>query len=116
MQAADTISPDISRLGGLPEAFEVASTADMRYTLVALHNVTGPIGAFAAAQLSAAIPNFLVMELHALEVGWFEELSAQDEPVIRDGYFHFSGKPGLGIEIDDDAARAHLLPGHSWFS
>ncbi|MBC7236414.1 MAG: mandelate racemase/muconate lactonizing enzyme family protein [Chloroflexi bacterium] len=114
-QAVDIVSPDISRLGGLLEAFKIAALADMYYIPVAPHNITGPIGTFAAAHLSAAIPNFLVMEFHAMDVDWFEDLIAQDEPVIREGYFHFTGKPGLGIEIDDDVARAHLLPGEKWF-
>ena len=70
----------------------------------------------AAAHLSAAIANFLVMEFHAMDVGWFEEIIDWPEPVIHDGYLHFTGQPGLGIDLDEDVARRHLMPGETWFA
>jgi len=115
-QAVDIVAPDISRLGGILEAFKIASMADLYYMPIAPHNICGPIGTLAAAHLSAAIPNFLVMEFHALDVGWFEEIIDAPEPVIREGYLHFTGKPGLGIDLDEDVARRHLMPGQEWFS
>ena len=38
------------------------------------------------------------------------------EPVIHDGYLHFTGQPGLGIDLDEDVARRHLMPGETWFA
>ena len=89
--------------------------ADMYYMPVAPHNICGPVGTYAAAHLSAAIPNFLVLEFHALDVDWFDDLIARPEPTIQDGHLGFSGEPGLGIELDDDVARTHLLEGETWF-
>ena len=114
-QACDIVAPDISRLGGILEATRIASMADMYYMPVAPHNICGPVGTYAAAHLSAAIPNFLVLEFHALDVDWFDDLIARPEPTIQDGHLGFSGEPGLGIELDDDVARTHLLEGETWF-
>ena len=55
------------------------------------------------------------MEFHALDVGWFEEIIDAPQPVIHDGHLHFTGKPGLGIELDEDVAHRHLMPGQTWF-
>jgi L-alanine-DL-glutamate epimerase-like enolase superfamily enzyme len=111
----DIISPDISRLGGILEATRIASMADLYYMPVAPHNICGPVGTLAAAHLSAAIPNFLVLELHALDVPWFQDLCADSPALIREGYLEFPPKPGLGIELNEDVARAHLIPGWSYF-
>ena len=38
------------------------------------------LGTMAAAHISAAIPNFLVMEFHALEVTWFNDVTDAPQP------------------------------------
>jgi hypothetical protein len=34
---------------------------------------------------------------------------------VTDGYFVIEDKPGLGIEIKPDVARAHRAPGETWW-
>lgn len=113
-QAARIIAPDIPKMGGLLEAKKVADHADLYYIPLAPHNVASPIGTVAAAHVCAAMSNFLVMEFHAYDVPWWDDL-VSGGPVIRDGFIELSDRPGHGLELNEDVARAHLKPGTTFF-
>jgi L-alanine-DL-glutamate epimerase-like enolase superfamily enzyme len=114
-QAADIISPDINKAGGLIEARRIAELADMYYISVAPHCSTGPVGTVGAAHLCAAIPNFYVLEFHCVDIPYWSDLVITDRPLIQDGYLHLSEKPGLGIELNEEVVRKHLAPGSTYF-
>jgi L-alanine-DL-glutamate epimerase-like enolase superfamily enzyme len=113
-QAARIIAPDIPKMGGLAEAKKVADHADLYYIPVAPHNVASPIGTMAGAQVCAAMNNFLVLEYHAHDVAWWGDL-VQGPPVIEGGFIRLDDRPGHGLTLDEDVARAHLKPGSSFF-
>jgi L-alanine-DL-glutamate epimerase-like enolase superfamily enzyme len=113
-QAARIIAPDIPKMGGLAEAKKVADHADLYYIPIAPHNVASPVGTVAAAHVCAAINNFLVMEFHAHDVPWWDDL-VEGEPAITGGFIHMNDRPGHGLTLNDDVARAHLKPGSSYF-
>lgn len=113
-QAADIIAPDIPKMGGLLEAKKVADHADTYYIPVAPHNVASPVGTVAAAHVCAAMSNFLVMEYHAFEVEWWDDI-VDGGPVIRDGFIELTDSPGHGLTLNEDVARQHLAPGSTWF-
>jgi L-alanine-DL-glutamate epimerase-like enolase superfamily enzyme len=113
-QAARIIAPDIPKMGGLAEAKKVADHADLYYIPIAPHNVASPIGTMAGAQVCAAMNNFLVLEYHAHDVAWWGDL-VQGPPVIVDGFIRLDDRPGHGLSLDEDVARAHLKPGSSFF-
>ena len=37
------------------------------------------------------------------------------EPTIVGGFIHLDDRPGHGLELNEDVARAHLKPGSSFF-
>jgi L-alanine-DL-glutamate epimerase-like enolase superfamily enzyme len=113
-QAARIIAPDIPKMGGLLEFKKVADHADTYYIPMAPHNVASPIGTVAGAHVCAAISNFLVMEYHAHDVSWWGDL-VTDGPTIVDGYIHLNDKPGHGLTLNEDVAKAHLKRGSSYF-
>ncbi len=113
-QAARIIAPDIPKMGGLAEAKKVADHADMYYIPIAPHNVASPIGTVAGAHVCAAMNNFLVMEFHAQDVPWWDALVVGG-PTIVDGFIHLDDRPGHGLTLNEDVARAHLKPGSSFF-
>ena len=113
-QAARIIAPDIPKMGGLMEAKKVADHADMYYIPIAPHNVASPIGTVAAAHVCAAMSNFLVMEYHAHDVSWWDDLVTGGK-VIKDGFIRLNDKPGHGLELNEDVARAHVKAGASYF-
>ena len=113
-QAARIIAPDIPKMGGLMEAKKVADHADLYYIPIAPHNVASPIGTVAAAHVCAAMNNFLVMEFHAHDVPWWNDL-ADGGGAITDGFIRLTDAPGHGLTLNEDVARAHLKPGSSFF-
>jgi L-alanine-DL-glutamate epimerase-like enolase superfamily enzyme len=104
----DVITPDPSTCGGLAESKAIASRAEENYIVFSPHNVCSPVGTMACVHLGAAIPNFDVLEYHALEVDWWDDLLVREDPLVRDGYIEVPEAPGLGIELDEDVARDHL--------
>lgn len=113
-QAARIIAPDIPKMGGLLEAKKVADHADTYYIPIAPHNVASPIGTVAAAQVAAAMNNFLVMEYHAHDVPWWADV-VQEPAVITNGFIYLNEAPGHGLTLNEDVARAHAKPGHEFF-
>ncbi len=116
-QACDMLHVDVSGTGGILEAKRIADLADLYYMPFAAHNITSPIGMTAAAHVCAAVRNFIVMELpyHANQVEWRWDLAISDEPLIQDNVFVLPDKPGLGVELNEEVAREHLMPGYSYF-
>jgi mannonate dehydratase len=62
-----------------------------------------PVGHAANVHLDTAIPNFGIQE--GREFTQNERDVFPGCPVLRQGAFHVSDRPGLGIDIDEAAAR-----------
>jgi L-alanine-DL-glutamate epimerase-like enolase superfamily enzyme len=43
------------------------------------------------------------------------DLVVHEGPIWAKGYLPIQDKPGYGIEINPDVARAHLAPGETWW-
>ena len=115
-RAADIIMPDIQKCGGLLEARKIADMAHTYYVAVAPHCVVSPIGAMASCHVCAAIPNFLVLEWH-----WLPRLDlwrsfVKEGDIIEKGFITVPDRPGLGVEMNEEAARQAQVPGTSWFA
>ena len=116
-QACDMLHVDVSGTGGILEAKKIADLADLYYMPFAAHNITSPVGMTAAAHVCAAVRNFIVMELpyHADQVPWRWDLAVCGEPQLQDNVFVIPDKPGIGIELNEEVAREHLMPGYTYF-
>ena len=116
-QACDMLHVDVSGTGGILEAKKIADLADLYYIPFAAHNITSPIGMTATAHVCAAVRNFIVMELpyHADQVEWRWDLAISNEPLMQDNIFAVPEQPGLGVEINAEVAREHLMPGSDHF-
>jgi galactonate dehydratase len=107
LQAADIIQPDITHIGGILETKKIAAWADAYYTLVAPHNVGGPVATAAALHFAASTPNFKIQEhFNDFAEDWVKQL-APGNPEVTDGYFDLPQGPGLGVTLDLDAVEAH---------
>jgi L-alanine-DL-glutamate epimerase-like enolase superfamily enzyme len=114
-QAVDVLQPDIPKVGGLLEAKKIADLADIYYMPVAAHNVCSPIGTMAACHACASMRNFSIIEFHAQDVPWWNDL-VDGGPMIEDGFITLPDKPGLGLVLNEDVARAHLAANSSFFN
>jgi gluconate/galactonate dehydratase len=104
----DIITPDPTTCGDLAESKAIANRAEENYIVFSPHNVCGPIGTMACVHLGACIPNFDVLEFHARDVEWWDDLHDRTDPLIQDGYIAVPEAPGLGIGLDEDVAQDHL--------
>ena len=115
-KAADLLAPDFQKVGGLLEGRRIADMAEVHYTQLAPHNISGPIGTMASAHLCAAIPNFLALEWHAASVPFFDELiKGRRGPLLEKGYIRMPEKPGLGIELDEGVAYRYRKRTEAFF-
>ncbi|MGH7910556.1 MAG: mandelate racemase/muconate lactonizing enzyme family protein [Candidatus Dormibacteraceae bacterium] len=118
-QAADVIMPDVPKCGGLAESKKIANLAEVYYLPFAPHLVSTPLGTMATAQVCASVPNFLVLEWHALEEreAWDSYVRAPDGSgsIVKDGHIQLPEAPGTGVELDMDGVRAHAVPGYGVF-
>lgn len=105
----DIITPDPATCGGLAESKAIANRAEENYIAFSPHNVCSPVGTIACVHLGACIPNFDVLEYHALEVDWWDDLLVRNDPIIEDGYIEVPEAPGLGIELDADVVVEHQI-------
>lgn len=110
LRAAHILQMAISRVGGLMETKKIAAMAETKYAQIAPHLYCGPVEAAANVQLAASIPNFLVLE--SIETfGSFYGALVKNKIKWENGYVIPSREPGLGIELDEDLARANPYKG-----
>lgn len=103
----DIITPDPTTCGGLAESKAIANRAEENYIVFSPHNICSPIGTMACVHLGASIPNFGVLEYHALDVDWWDDLIERDTDLIQDGYIDVPERPGLGVDLDEAVAADH---------
>ena len=114
-QAVDVIMPDIPKCGGLSECRKIANMAEIYYIPFAPHNVASPIGTMASCHVCASVPNFMIIEFHWTRRDYWTTIIREKEDIIRDGYITLTGRPGIGVELDEEMARQHQYPGTAWF-
>ncbi len=108
-RTCDVVMPDIGRTG-LTEGKRIAVLAETYNIPVSPHIGGGGVLATAATiQLSAAIPNFLVME-HGHESYPTRCRYALEAPQAAGGAFPVTDDPGLGVRIDDAALEGFSRP------
>jgi len=113
-QACAGVHIDIPKSGGLLESKKISDLADLYYIWTAAHNPASPLGTIASAHAASSMREFRIHEL-AKYIDWWQDLVIHDGPIIKDGYLTIQDKPGYGVEINPDVAKAHLAPGETWW-
>ncbi len=106
--AVDIVMPDVKYCGGMLELKKIAALAEAAGLRVAPHGPASPVGNIAAAQVSATLPNFLILESSFGEVPWRAELITPPELYVK-GYLRLSDRRGLGIELNERTLAAHRI-------
>ncbi|MBX3082867.1 MAG: mandelate racemase/muconate lactonizing enzyme family protein [Anaerolineae bacterium] len=114
-KATDVIMPDLAKAGGIAEGKRIADLADAYYIPIAPHNVSSPLGMMSACHVMASVPNFLLLEFHAMDIPWWNDLCDGDHPFVENGYMTVSERPGTGVELNDAAAKKLLWGGDTYF-
>jgi 2-dehydro-3-deoxyphosphogalactonate aldolase len=111
LRAASIIQMALGRVGGILEAKKIAAMAEAHYAQVAPHLYCGPVEGAANIQLSACIPNFLILESIGTWSGFHADLLKK--PIEwDDGYVIVPDAPGLGVELDESIALSYPYLGH----
>jgi L-alanine-DL-glutamate epimerase-like enolase superfamily enzyme len=113
-QACAGVHFDITKSGGLLYDKRISDLADLYYIWTAAHNPASPIGTIASVHAAASMRGFRIHEL-AKWIDWWPTLVNHEGPFWKDGYYVIEDKPGLGVDINPDVAKAHLAPGEIWW-
>ncbi len=104
------LQPALGRVGGIWEAKKIAAMAEVFNAEMAPHLYAGPVEWAANVHLAASIPNLLLLE--TIETGGaFHQQLIRHSLTWEDGYVLPPEAPGLGIDFDEDLARAHPFTG-----
>ncbi len=116
VHAVSKIHPDLATSGGILETKKIGDAA-MEYGVpMAMHFAGSPVSCMANVHCAAATQNFLALENHSLDVPWWNDLvEGVEKPIVHHGYIRVPEKPGLGITLNEDAVRQHLMPGTGYF-
>ncbi|MEM9438501.1 MAG: mandelate racemase/muconate lactonizing enzyme family protein [Pseudomonadota bacterium] len=106
--AATILQPALGRAGGIWEAKKIATLAEVYNAQMAPHLYAGPIEWAANIQLAVSIPNLLMAE--TIETDFHRDL-IKGTIAVESGFIPAPTAPGLGIEVDEELARAHPYEG-----
>ncbi|KIC20246.1 mandelate racemase/muconate lactonizing enzyme family protein [Leisingera sp. ANG-Vp] len=106
--AAEILQPALGRAGGIWEMKKVAAIAEVFNAQMAPHLYAGPVEWAANIHLTASIPNILLLE--TIETPFHDQL-IKGSIRVENGFVIPPETPGLGIEVDEDLARAHPFTG-----
>ncbi|WP_413718505.1 mandelate racemase/muconate lactonizing enzyme family protein [Silicimonas sp. MF1-12-2] len=106
--AANILQPALGRSGGIWETKKIAALAEAHNAQVAPHLYAGPVEWATNVHLAVSIPNILMAE--TIETPYHDAL-IRGSIRVEDGHIAAPETPGLGIEVDEDLARANPWKG-----
>lgn len=108
--AAAILQPALGRSGGIWETKKIAAMAEVYNAQMAPHLYAGPVEWAANIHFGASIPNLLMVE--TIQTGGTFHLALIKHTLTwENGYVIPPTAPGLGIDFDEDLARAHPYTG-----
>src|SRR5438046_9779038 len=112
--AVDILHPDLATSGGILETKKIGDAIQEYGVGMAMHFAGTPVSCMANVHCAAATENFLVLENHSVDVPWWGDLVAGiDKPIVNHGFITVPGNPGLGVTLNDEVVKQHLLePGY----
>ena len=112
--AVDILHPDLATSGGILETKKIGDAIGEYGVAMAMHFAGSPVSCMANVHCAAATENFLVLENHSVDVPWWNDLvEGVEKPIVNHGFITVPDKPGLGVTLNDEVMKQHLLePGY----
>ncbi len=101
----DYLRVDICHSGGITEGKKIAVMGEVHYQELATHFTASPVSTAAMLHLNLSVPNCAVQE-HNPPDEVLNDIIHYDWK-IEDGYLVSGHSPGLGIDLNEEAAVAH---------
>lgn len=115
-RAVDMVHPDLASAGGILETKKIGDYAEEHGVAMAMHFAGTPISFMANVHCAAARQNFVALEHHSVEVPWWEDLvTGIEKPLNKQGFVHVPETPGLGVELNEEVVREHLVEEEGYF-
>ena len=101
------VNPDVIHAGGISECKKIAAMAEAHFIDVALHNAQSPVMTLAGLHVNACTTNCVIHEFNQARnyAQWEEDLYNGMHIKYSDGYAELPSGPGLGIDINEEAAK-----------
>lgn len=103
------IQPDICTCGGITEVKKICDMAHVYDVTVQIHVCGGPISTAAALHMEAAIPNFMIHELHRYALLEPNTRTCVHNYMPQNGMYAVPELPGLGQELTPESFKASTV-------
>jgi galactonate dehydratase len=100
------LQPDVCHCGGLSELRRIAALAETFGVGLAPHNPLGPVATAHNLHIAASTPNWLIQEQMLNAAPWVDEIVTAPLEIVG-GYAQLPTGPGLGLEVDEQAAARY---------
>jgi L-alanine-DL-glutamate epimerase-like enolase superfamily enzyme len=115
-RAVDMVHPDLATAGGILETKKIGDYAQQAGIAMAMHSAGSPVTFYSNIHCAAATENFIALENHSVDVPWWDDLiTGVPKPTNDKGFARVPQGPGLGIELNEEAIKAHLEGGREYF-
>jgi galactonate dehydratase len=111
LRAMDYLQPDSSHAGGITGMKQIAALCDAHHTPFCAHNPSGPVANAVTLALGVSTPGYCIHETLFDDVPWRKDVIDEDVR-FADGLMYPSDRPGLGIELNENAAKSHPKQDH----
>lgn len=106
-RALHILQPEPTCNGGILETVKWAFMCELYHVVLAPHQACGPVSLLACCHIDAAITNFLIQECNVdIEDQFLKDLFSP-MPAIKDGFLQLPDRPGLGIELNENAVEKY---------
>jgi len=109
--AVQYVRPNVGLVGGISGAKKVAALAEAQHVAVVPHNPQSPVLTAASLHISAAIPNFGLLEFPGPTIPSLLAKRADEDDIVEGkaeydgkGYLVVNDRPGLGVKLRPDAS------------
>jgi D-arabinonate dehydratase len=107
--AVDIVQPDLTWGGGATECRKIAAFAAAYHKEVAPHCFSSAVCLAASLHFLCSVPNGGMLEMDRNPNGLRTDIVSQPLDVGADGFVRVPDKPGLGIEINEEAIEKYRL-------
>ena len=110
-RCCDYLQPDSSHAGGITGMKQIAAICDAHHIPFCAHNPSGPVANAVTLALGVSTPGYCIHETLFDDVPWRKDVIDEDVR-FAGGLMYPSERPGLGIELNEEAAKPHPKQDH----